>query len=89
VQLVCDVEEVADVRRRVVLQKLEVGREIARQETLPDKDQHCAAYSEQGFLCSDRQRFRQPAWIKSSSGSLKQSALLPEDRQGRLIVSQI
>jgi hypothetical protein len=52
VQLVGDVEEVADVRRWVILQELEVGGEVAGQESLPDKDQHRAAYSEQGFLCS-------------------------------------
>ena len=51
-QLVRDVQQVADVCWRVVLQELEVRGEIAGQEPLPDKDQHCAAYSEQGFLCS-------------------------------------
>ena len=50
-QLVRDVQEVADVCWGVVLQELEVRGEIAGQEPLPDKDQHCAAYSEQGFLC--------------------------------------
>jgi len=43
---------VADVCWRVILQELEVGGEITGQEALPDKDQHCTAYSEQGFLCS-------------------------------------
>nr|ACR37043.1 unknown [Zea mays] len=54
VQLVGDVEEVADVRRWVILQELEVGGEVAGQEALPDKDQHRAAYSEQGFLGATR-----------------------------------
>lgn len=58
VQLVRDVQEVANVRWGVVLQELEVGGEIAGQEALPDKDQHRAAYSEQGFLCSAGKKFR-------------------------------
>jgi hypothetical protein len=42
---------VADVRWQVILQELEAGDKIAGQEALPDKDQHCTAYSEQGILC--------------------------------------
>ena len=49
-QLVGDVQEMADVWRRVVLQQLQIRREIARQEPPADENQHCAANPEEGLL---------------------------------------
>jgi len=89
VQLVRDVQEVADVCWGVVLPELEVRGEIAGKEPLPDKDQHCAAYSEQGFLCWADKKVQLKKHRIEGLQSIPGFVLLPGDRQDRSIVCPI
>jgi hypothetical protein len=43
-------EEVIYVSLWVVLQQLDIGREISNKEALPDKDEHSTAYPQQRVL---------------------------------------